>query len=495
MSAGNQARIISRRGFLSLAGKMTALVASGSLVAACGTAAAPGATPASEAKPTSAPTATKPTEVKLEPTTAPSQPTPAPAKEKVTLTFWQQETYPKEVDEIRALDADFEKETGVHIEMTVVDWAEAVAKYTSAYKAGTGPDIGLPCMQWEKTWWQAGWLIPVDDVIKKMSEKYTWVKSAVDSQWWDGHYIGVPWCSQVESMLWYRKDWFDKESIKVPQTSTEFVEALKHFTGGGRYGWAGTFNAQETTTDRAAWQCISMFGGDWFDKDNNVIIDAPEAVKGLQFYADIVLKLNAAPPGAANWGYAEETRAFATGKTAMGALNGWMIPPVFDLGKDIADCDHVMNALWPSDVQPPHWTNLTCPITLSRTCKHPDEAKNYAYWLQLPPQQLRWRKSTPGNTDMPVLEEVFKMDPMYEECWSMVHADGLRRGSPMGSRSGDWLGTGMVMAEHYLGNAVQAVLAGGDTAEELKKCRAKLQDARQKLGYVNNKPPSAGYRG
>ena len=135
---------------------------------------------------------------------------------------------------------------------------------------------------------------------------------------YDGKLYALPFYAE-SSMLFYRKDLFEKAGIKVPEQPTwqqvkEWAAQL-HDPGNevygiclrGKPGW-GENMAFVTTL-------VNTFGGQWFDNDWNTTINTPEWNEAVTFYVDLLK--NYGPPGASSNGFNENLALFSTGKCAM----------------------------------------------------------------------------------------------------------------------------------------------------------------------------------
>jgi len=121
------------------------------------------------------------------------------------------------------------------------------------------------------------------------------------------------------TILYYRKDLFEKAGISVPDTLDEFWNAakvlnnppkmygvaLRGLRGQGEniYTWTGFFRAK---------------GGKFFKdlpNDMTPVVNSPEGIAGTKYYADILQKFG--PIGASGWTWLEVLTGMQQGKIAM----------------------------------------------------------------------------------------------------------------------------------------------------------------------------------
>jgi ABC-type glycerol-3-phosphate transport system substrate-binding protein len=142
------------------------------------------------------------------------------------------------------LDA-WTKKTGHQVELVggPATGEEMIARYAASFQAGTSPvDVFSNADDSGPTFYQAGWIEPLDDVIPQE----TWddfpkiFNSQIESfHSYEGKRYRVPHEFSI-GYFWYRKDWFDQEGIQAPKTWQEFIDIGKAYT---RHGISGTLDA------------------------------------------------------------------------------------------------------------------------------------------------------------------------------------------------------------------------------------------------------------
>jgi len=65
------------------------------------------------------------------------------AEAKKTIRFWAVTGSMRDVDMYKELSADFEKKTGIRVEVTPLSWGNFLTKYFTSMAAGLPPDIGV----------------------------------------------------------------------------------------------------------------------------------------------------------------------------------------------------------------------------------------------------------------------------------------------------------------------------------------------------------------
>jgi ABC-type glycerol-3-phosphate transport system substrate-binding protein len=131
--------------------------------------------------------------------------------------------------------------------------------------------------------------------------------------------------AQIEanvSLIWYRKDWFDHEGIKPPESWGELVEVARHFKIKRRkYGlshfplaFVGGLKAGETTTYQLL-PFIWSAGGEVLS-EGEVVLDN-KAIQAVEFLRDLVHRYKVVSPKVVSYEWNQLPKLFATGEVAL----------------------------------------------------------------------------------------------------------------------------------------------------------------------------------
>lgn len=252
-------------------------------------------------------------------------------------------------------------------------------------------------------WARRNWLTPlnqlpasydVDDLLKPIREGL--------SQ--DGTLYAVPFYGE-SSMLYYRRDLFEKAGLQVPEQPTytqvkEWASKIHDPANGvygmclrGKPGWGENMAFLSTL--------VNTFGGQWFDMKWQPTIDTPAWKNAVGFYVDLLQSYG--PPGASTNGFNENLALFSTGKCGMwidatvaaGLLSNPKESQVSDkLGfarAPIQDYPNGSNWLWA-------WA-----LAVPKTSKSPEAAQKFIAWAtskeytQLVADQNGWVAVPPGT--------------------------------------------------------------------------------------------------
>lgn len=370
-----QANNLSRRQFLQLAG---AGAASAVLLAAC--AAPPAAAPSASTG-----------------AAASGGEAAAPATEPVTLTFghhWEAAFRPHQ-DEF---DQKFlAAHPGEKIEITYNTWADHNQIVPTWAAAGTLPDIIYVHGRYARPWNHEGIMVSTQDYIDNDADfnvKDIWDEALRLYAYNDKQYE-IPY-DHGPIILGYNKDLFDAEGVSYPAedwTMDNFLEAAQKLTkGDNQWGYGGYYNDVVQLGNELGISLVGPSGGDVIDEtETKILLDSPESIAALQWWADLIHKYKAAPLPAQS--QAIPAGPWVAGNAAMFALASWGTPTL------------IQNATFKWDVAP--WPKGSAGqkagafgsgFGITRDSKHPDAAWQYLReYLSKEGMEFMWGASGRGS--------------------------------------------------------------------------------------------------
>jgi ABC-type glycerol-3-phosphate transport system substrate-binding protein len=238
--------------------------------------------------------------------------------EGTTLHVLLKEGY--EIEAIQEYLPDFEKATGINVEIEVYDEPTARQKLVLDATSGTGTYDVTSTSFWNvPEFVQAGWLQPLDEYINGAKDEWLHVEDlpqgAMDSMSIDGKLYALPH-TIIGGMLFYRADVFQELGIQPPQTTEDVLAAaetirekrpdMAAFTGRG----APTFASLGTELGWA-------YGYDalLFDKDDRPQADSPEMKEAMTDF--VTLMRDYGPEDAASLTFTQAGERFSSGQAAM----------------------------------------------------------------------------------------------------------------------------------------------------------------------------------
>ena len=203
-------------------------------------------------------------------------------------------------DAIKPLLPDFEKETGIKVNVESFFEDQLTQKLTVQFTSGSAtPDVFMyRPLQEGKLFYKNGWVQPLDDYAQK-AKNYDFAdfaKSAVGSTTVDAKLAGIPIITEQE-ILYYRKDLLQKAGIAVPKTLDELQAAVKklHDPKNEMYGFVARGQRSPLVTQVSSF--LYSEGAD-FTNGDKAAINTPEAIKAFTTYGTLLKDY--APPGVLN---------------------------------------------------------------------------------------------------------------------------------------------------------------------------------------------------
>jgi len=192
-----------------------------------------------------------------------------------TLTVW---AMGNEGVKLKTLADAFMKENpGTTVNVTPVDWGQAVAKLQTAIAGGQTPDVSQMGTDMMGQFAATGAFETVPESI----DKSKFFESAWNTNVVEGATVGVPWYVETR-LLYYRKDIAEKAGITAPPATWDDLKAaakaMKEKGGAANGISLGTKNWQEYAP------FLWSNGGDITDGQGKFTLNSPQAVEALTFY-------------------------------------------------------------------------------------------------------------------------------------------------------------------------------------------------------------------
>jgi multiple sugar transport system substrate-binding protein len=172
--------------------------------------------------------------------------------------------------------ADFEKETGIHVDLQTLSWDDIRPKLVTALIAGTAPaDVTEFDWSWTGQFSAADWYLPLNDVIDAETVADIGVAKIFTV---NGKLLGVPYTNDFRVMLVNKKHFADAGITKMPVTLDELFEAAKQIKAKGIVEYPVGLPLSPTEGASTSWYLLTKaFGGDLFDKDFKPLFTTPDS--------------------------------------------------------------------------------------------------------------------------------------------------------------------------------------------------------------------------
>ncbi len=271
------------------------------------------------------------------------------AMEDVTLNIMMEGV--PDTEYVQALLPQFEEETGIKVNIEVLNYALMHEKLVPQLTASEGDgsyDIIVVDNYWVGEFTGAGWLIPLDDFVNSSDvvDMDAYLPSMVEMVGvQNGTTYMLPFYNYAMALI-YREDLLNDADLQaeykaefgkdlaIPDNMADYVELAKFMTrdtdGDGEVDIYGA-SMQGLRPDPTAMEWLNYLyglGGLLYDADGNTVVDSPAGVEALTLYKDAME--NAAPPGAPAYGFDEAFSVMAQGKAFSFITYNWMLPVLND---------------------------------------------------------------------------------------------------------------------------------------------------------------------
>ena len=219
-------------------------------------------------------------------------------------------------------DAFTKANPNVKVNITPVDWGQAVTKLQTAIAGGTTPDVSQMGTDMMAQFGANGTFDPVPaDIDPSQFFQTAWNTNMVD-----GKAVGVPWYVETR-LLYYRKDIAEKAGITSAPATWDDLKAMAKAMkdkGGSKWGISlGTKNWQEYVP------FLWSNGGDIADASGKPTLNSQQAVEALTYYESFFQ--DGLTPKSVPEGF-DITPAFVKGDNPMFFSGPWHLGLIKDAG-------------------------------------------------------------------------------------------------------------------------------------------------------------------
>jgi len=194
-------------------------------------------------------------------------------------------------DGIKAAIPEFEKSTGLKVELTQLGEDQLSDQYNVKLNAGSDEiDVMMyRPLQEGKAFAKNGYLA---DLTKNVSADSNWdwkdyQEGPVKATTADGKVVGVPIITERE-VLYYRKDLLQAAGLQVPKTMDELEAAAKAIKASspGTAGFVARTGKSAAVTQFSSF--LYSFGGDFVDSSGKASVNTDAAKKAYSFYGGLI---------------------------------------------------------------------------------------------------------------------------------------------------------------------------------------------------------------
>lgn len=195
----------------------------------------------------------------------------------------------REWEQMEAYIPEFEKETGITVNITYL--AELERRARSRLDASTGAgqfDVYYVDEANVAEFTSNEWILPIQDYFPEELDFEGFSPALVEMLSYEGVPYAAPMITEGD-LMFYRKDLLEEKGLEVPTTLDEYLEVVKALHDPPRV--YGTATRGLRGSGMNVWRFshyLSAFGGSYIDEEGNVTINSPEAVKAVEYYIELI---------------------------------------------------------------------------------------------------------------------------------------------------------------------------------------------------------------
>lgn len=275
--------------------------------------------------------------------------------------------------------AEYKKATGVEIQFKPTNPPDYNATLRLQLEGGNGPDL-MYARSYDtgNELFKLGYFADVTN-IKGLKENFTEGNRA---PWTtpDGKSFAVPLAAVIQS-VYYNKDIFEKQGLKVPTTWEEFLAVCDKLQKAGITPLANGVGEEWDINECFMMGILPNFVGGYkgrlaYESGKTKFNDA-NMVKAFQAMADVA---KYCPKGFEALTYNDSNALFATGKAAMYADGSWTLDTFKSVGFKWGNFAFPA----PAGAKPAICFHADAGVTMNAHTKYPAEAKAFLEWLCTP---------------------------------------------------------------------------------------------------------------
>jgi ABC-type glycerol-3-phosphate transport system substrate-binding protein len=326
--------------------------------------------------------------------TGSAQAAPTPGSGVIQLRFqtnWQGSSFNKTAVQLMQgfVDANFNqnpKYKGLWATIDPAGWGNPQAQIAASLAGTNYNDVFHGCCDQLVTWQTGGWLVPLDDYLKKDNlSTNLWNKAHVEVLTFDGKIMALP-SYDGPGVIAYRQDILDDLGLPYPDPNWTWQQATQIWiqcSGQDKKTNRWRYGISPYTESPYEWlnSWMRAFGGQEMSPDRTTcLVNQPQGVEALRYLAQLYTQKVAIAR--------VETGGLASGQAVFCYQGGWQVLPMaMQLGTKVK-WDLLPTPYWPGG------RATFCNIdfyAINSASKHPDQAWELVRWLTAEPDYQRFQ--------------------------------------------------------------------------------------------------------
>lgn len=205
-----------------------------------------------------------------------------------SITFWSTESQPARAERTQAIIDGFTAETGIQVELVLVDENNIDSVMAANFAAGTMPDVVFHPLDFAAGWYADG-ILDADaaaTVVDALGVD-TFSEGAIALASTDSGPISVPSDGWGQFII-YRTDLFDQLGLPAPTDFDSIRSAAEALEDAGYIGIMSGTDPGQTFTQQTFEHFAIANGVALTDGAGNITLNTPEMVEALTYYTDLM---------------------------------------------------------------------------------------------------------------------------------------------------------------------------------------------------------------
>lgn len=183
---------------------------------------------------------------------------------------------------------DFENETGIKVNLEIMDWDPMTDKIFTAIAAGQSPaDVTEFSWDWVGKFGKAGWYTPLND---KLGESFFEDITTKDIYKYEDNYLAVPIYNDFRVSYVNRKD-YESAGVEIPTTPDELLNTARIIKESGVEEYPISIPLSSTAGTTTPWFLLTKtYGGELFDENFEPTFTDPQSpsYKAMEWIATAI---------------------------------------------------------------------------------------------------------------------------------------------------------------------------------------------------------------
>ncbi len=395
------------------------------------------------------------------------------AEKDITISFWMQQYGDEPAAQKSFLDRitnQFNQETGINVKYSIIDWGQALTKYTLASTGGQAPDVAETFFAYSQVKMGGENYGPmvIDDVVEEVGDDgfYEYAKAECFMY---GHWYALPWRGDTRFAAYNEKHFNDAGIKNFPATYDQLIEIGNKLTqrdASGRIQRSGyNFRTANARFDQTWFSILAGHGGKLMDDNyEEFIFDSEPGRESLQFMQDSVHEFNIIPENVIDPSYDGPMVFMAEKSSIILDINPEVKRNVRNQAPQVAEVTR--GAVMPSKTGDGISSiAFAAPVCVYKTTKHPEAAKEFLKFFVSEEVQLDAMKTL---TLVNVWKDVME-DPFFSESdWYQAVLAQNKRAQPGDMPIPKWSQVD-AFPQGPLNTMCTNIMAGNDIQESIDK--------------------------